>query len=82
MRLKGLTFQKFTFQLISNMFSVVEVRAFSRLLKFFHTNSEKPYLYGPPFVYSLDPLVPVKGNHTTAYKGILDNFVPAIFCQQ
>jgi hypothetical protein len=39
------------FQLISKMFDGVEVRALCRPVKFFHTSVNKPFLYGPRFVY-------------------------------
>jgi hypothetical protein len=39
------------FQLIPNVFDGVEVRALCRAAKFFHTDLDKPFLYGPPFVH-------------------------------
>ena len=39
------------FQFISNMFNGVEFRALCRPVMFFHTDLEKPLLYGPHFVH-------------------------------
>jgi hypothetical protein len=33
------------------VFDWVEVRALYRSVKFFHTNLDKPFLYGPRFVH-------------------------------
>ena len=39
------------FQFIPKSFDGVEVRALCRPVKFFHTNLNKPFLYGPRFVH-------------------------------
>ena len=39
------------FQFILKLFDGVEVRALSRPVKFFHTDLDKPLLYGPRFVH-------------------------------
>ena len=39
------------FQFIPKVFEGVEVRALCRPVKFFHTDLDKPYLYGPHFVH-------------------------------
>jgi hypothetical protein len=39
------------FQFIPKVFDVVEVRAMCRSVKFFHTEFDKPFLYGPRFVH-------------------------------
>ena len=39
------------FQFIPKVFDGVEVRALCRLVKFFHTDLDKPFLYGPHFVH-------------------------------
>ena len=39
------------FQFIPNVFDGVEVRALCRPVKFFHTDLNKPFLYGPRFVH-------------------------------
>jgi hypothetical protein len=39
------------FQFIPKVFDVVEVRALCRPVKFFHTDLDKLFLYGPCFVY-------------------------------
>jgi hypothetical protein len=39
------------FQLIPKVFDRVEVRALCRPVKFFHTDLNKPFLYGPRFVH-------------------------------
>ena len=39
------------FQLIPKVFDGVEVRALCRSAKFFHTNLDKPFLYGPRFLH-------------------------------
>ena len=39
------------FQFIPQVFNGVEVRALSRPVKFFHTDFNKPFLYGPRFVH-------------------------------
>ncbi|KAK6322617.1 hypothetical protein J4Q44_G00074090 [Coregonus suidteri] len=38
------------FQFIPKVFDGVEVRALCRPVKFFHTDLDKPFLYGPRFV--------------------------------
>ena len=38
------------FQFIPNLFDGVEVKALCRPVKFFHTDLNKPFLYGPRFV--------------------------------
>ena len=40
-----------TFQFIPKVFGGVEVRALCRQVKFFHTDLNKPFLYGPHFVH-------------------------------
>jgi hypothetical protein len=40
-----------TFQFIPKVFEWVEVRALCKPVKFFHTDLEKPFLYGPHFVH-------------------------------
>ena len=40
------------FQFIPKVFDGVEVRALCRPVKFFHTDLNKPFLYGPRFVHS------------------------------
>jgi hypothetical protein len=42
---------KSAFQLIPKVYDGVEVRALCRPVKFFHTNLDKPFLYGPCFVH-------------------------------
>ena len=42
---------QFAFQLIPKVFDGVEVRALCRPVKFFHTNLDKPFRYGPRFVH-------------------------------
>ena len=37
--------------MIPKVFDGVEVRALCRPVKFFHTNLNKPFLYGPHFVH-------------------------------
>ena len=39
------------FQFILKVFDGVEVRALCRPIKFFHTDLDKPFLYGPRFVH-------------------------------
>ena len=39
------------FQFIPKVFDWVEVRALCRPVKFFHSYLDKPFLYGPHFVY-------------------------------
>jgi hypothetical protein len=39
------------FQIIPKVFIGVEVRALCRPVKFFHTDLDKPFLYGPRFVH-------------------------------
>ena len=39
------------FQFIPKVFNRVEVRALCRPVKFFHTDLDKPFLYGPRFVH-------------------------------
>ena len=39
------------FQFIPKLINAVEVRALCRPVKFFHTNLNKPFLYGPRFVH-------------------------------
>jgi hypothetical protein len=39
------------FQFIPKLMDAVEVRALCRPVKFFHTNLDKPFLYGPRFVH-------------------------------
>ena len=39
------------FQFIPKLFDGVEVRALCRLVKFFHTDLNKQFLYGPRFVH-------------------------------
>ena len=38
-------------QFIPKVFNGAEVRALCRLVKFFHTDLDKPFLYGPRFVH-------------------------------
>ena len=40
-----------TFQFIPQVFDGVEVMALCRPVKFFHTDLDKPFLYGPCFVH-------------------------------
>jgi hypothetical protein len=40
-----------TFQFIPKVFDEVEVKALCRPVKFFHTDLDKPFLYGPRFVH-------------------------------
>jgi hypothetical protein len=46
------------FQYISKVFDGVEVRVLCRPVKFFHTNIDKPFLYGPRFIH--DSIVMLK----------------------
>ena len=39
------------FQFIPKVFDGVEVRSLCRPVKFFHTDLDKPFLYGPRFVH-------------------------------
>ena len=39
------------FQFVPKVFDGVEVRALCRLVKIFHTDLDKPFLYGPLFVH-------------------------------
>ena len=39
------------FQFITKVFDEVEVRVLCRPVKFFHTDLDKPFLYGPSFVH-------------------------------
>ena len=39
------------FQFFPKVFDCVEVRALCRPVKFFHTDLDKPFLYGPRFVH-------------------------------
>jgi hypothetical protein len=41
------------FQFIPKVFDGVEVRALCRLVKFFHTDLDKPFLYVPRFVHEV-----------------------------
>jgi hypothetical protein len=39
------------FQFIPKVFDGVEVKALFRPIKFFHTDLDKPFMYGPGFVH-------------------------------
>ena len=42
-----------TFQFIPKVFDGVEIRALCRPVKFYHTDLDKPFLYGPRFVHGI-----------------------------
>ena len=70
-----------TFQFIPKVFDGVEVRDLCKPVKFFHTNLDKPFLYGPRFVHggivmltqerAFSKLLPQKWKHRIVWNVIV-----------